>query len=314
MTFDEEVRENLARNPNHPETLLRYCLKASADELPRIVSTLTERIARPPVSDALRLLELRLLVTSKERLERRIRGLPGKIARNLSDTDLTFARAEAAGLLTALDAYLQRKPNDIEALIMRGETLASLGRLAEAHGQFAKVEGSRHVSASASVDFDPLFHAALDEMEPALDLPEWTVNAPGAIGPRTVFIAGDGVYFDKWGRDFREMLKGQDVSVALHLMDCRQDQIDGLTRGYFVSSEITGFTGEAAREYYHAIRFVRLLQFAQAHPDTAILFADMDSILEGSLGDLFARLAGVDLMPYFFSARLEPRNKISAHM
>ncbi len=314
MSLDPELREALARAPDDYRVLSQLCDKAPVEQSPDVLQLLSTRLAAPPTGDSLRLIELRLYAWTLERFERYRRGLPTLTATSLKDTEFLFARDAALNLAEAAAAHVARKPKDVGALVMHGEALAALGRLHDAQAQFARLAGVEHVSASGSVDLDPRFHAGLDSVDPTKDLPVSTVNHTGVVGPRAIFVAGDGVYFNQFAPALLESLAQEDVSIAIHLMDCPADTIDALAPEYYVSSERTGLTGERAREHYHAVRFVRLLQFMHQNPQTAVWFIDMDSTVTGPPARLFDLLAGTDLAVHFHAARLEIRNKISAHM
>ncbi len=326
-----DLRAALVRDPTNLRHLQDYCYNGLHDFRAEVIATLRTRLAAPTANFGLRVDELGLLATAVEYDGRCARGISTTNASSLQDVVFAHARPELAAMESAARAFYQVEPTALTAAALVAEALIAQGEFAEAEHVLAYLRGTSVNHVAAVTDFAPDFHASLLHvaeagaavLPPVRDIRE--LRGPS----RVVFVSADAKYFQRYGKRFLESFRATtspDVGLMLHIMDMTDDDTaavlalvkeDGSHR-IGVSTEWSGLrsveTSQDARNYYHAVRLLRLWQLMCANPQAAIWMVDMDTVFNGDAGALFGLLKDADLAPYLLPGRLEARNKVSAHM
>jgi len=324
----ETARAALARSPDD-HALLYACCAAAGDEAEgEMIALLEQRLKTLPAGGEIRLHDLHLLARLREKSARAAAGLHPTNADAFDDLFFKFARKELAALASEAAAFLRRNRTSFTAAVLLAEAYTAAGALAEAEGVFAQLRLASGENIASVTNFDSAFHAGLagEAYRSATRLPPVLVSRdlpPDAR--RIVFTAADHVYFERYGWDFVGSFvkhNGPDVALALHVFDMTVEERAAMTRRlqgfadlrWSLSTELTGLRGgegDRAKEYYHAVRYVRFWQLLIGR-DAAAWIIDTDTIFGGSVAGLFERLSGSDLALYLAPGRFEVRNKIMA--
>ena len=327
-----QLREALARTPGDAAVLRRFCFSCARHFNDAVVETLADRLSQPGAEPSFRADELLLYAHARERQERQRRGLPLTNGASLADTRFQFADQELADVEVAAVTLLKENPKFLAAGVILGDALVSRGRIVQAERIFSQFRAAKTKGSEGVTWLDPAFHETLPALaREALrqDLPPLAAIRPFEGRPRRfIFAAGDYRYFQKFGwpliSSFRAQQPG-DIGLALHVMDMTADEgvelagkLETSLHDWSLTTEWTGLrtpeSNQAAREYYHAIRFARFFELLEIHPQAAAWLVDMDDLFNGSPVALFDLLGDADVSAVVTPARLETRNKIAAHM
>jgi hypothetical protein len=290
------------------------------------IALLEARLSAPPTSLAIRLNELHIYACLQEELGRRRAGLSTANGAGLDDLMFKFARKELELLATKASNYIARFGLYEGAATLLAEALVSLGAIAEAEETF-KILREHGGGIGSVTNFDPAFHAGLEaEATEALRLlPRVSLLRRGKASRRVIFSAADYLYFRRFGWDLVESyLAHKDPQTLLHLhvidmevSECREvlARLDSYSSlNWSLTTEQTGLRGgnqEAARGYYHAIRFARFWKLL-GETDGAVWMLDIDALFKENAGGIFDCASGSDLALYLLPGRFEVRNKICA--
>jgi hypothetical protein len=324
----ETAREALARVP-HDQGLLYACCAAAGDHAEaEMIALLEQRLAILPAGSEIRLHDLHLLARLREKRGRAGAGLHPTNADTYDDLFFKFARKELAALANEATAFLQHNRTSFAAAVLLAEAYTAVGAFAQAERVFTQLRRASGGNVASVTNFDSAFHAGLPEeaYRSAARLPPVLVSRdldPDAH--RIVFTAADYAYFEKYGWGFVESFakhNGPDVWLALHVFDMTAEERTGMNQRlqgfpnlrWSLSTEWTGLRGSEgprAKEYYHAVRYIRFWQGLTSRQTSAWII-DTDTIFGGGVAGLFEHLHGKDLALYLAPGRFEPRNKIMA--
>lgn len=287
-----------------------------------ILAALQERLGRTPEDDELRVELLSIIAVITERRRRQEQGLSVTNGVSLKDLGYTFARAELEAVRDAANTVLQRTGSANMAIAL-AESCVGLGDLAGAERIYAVLRAENVEKLTSCTTFDKKFHAALGAAaaQGFTHLPQVRPLMEKAEScERVVWVACDRRYFEIYGDRLLDSFAARcgGAKLALHIMDVGQEGAAILTRlklcaGHIhqVTTEETGRTFEAARAYYHAVRFIRFYEFLKTHAGTAWLW-DFDTVVGGDITPLFKAMTGNDVGLWIMPARREPRSMIGA--
>ncbi len=324
----ENAREALARAPRDHELLYACCAAAGDEAEAEMIALLEQRLKTLPPGSEIRLHDLHLLARLREKSARAAAGLHPTNTDAFDDLFFKFARKELAALASEASAFLQHNRTSFTAAVLLAEAYVAVGAFAQAEGVFAQLRRASGENIASITNFDSAFHAGLSDEahRSAARLPPVLVSRDLAPDARQIiFTAADHPYFERYGWDFVESFakhNGPDVWLALHVFDMtaevrtgmirRLDAVQGLRWG--LSTEWTGLRdgeGAPAKEYYHAVRYIRFWQLLMDRNASAWI-VDTDTIFGGPVARLFEHLSGKDLALYLAPGRFEVRNKIMA--
>lgn len=323
-------REVALQNPADIGGLVDFCLTYGTD-FPEDVVDLLEAVASGASSEpVIRLPVLGGLVRYRELLGRRGAGLSLSHCASVEDLSFRYALDALRTWQTELEAFVQRKPSSYSAILSLAEALMCGGDFAAAEIHLAKLRPAGAADTTAVTSFDANFHdglaGALAGVTAVLAPLHW-IRKPDPSARRMVFVAADLVYFRRYGMALVNSFHGQDrgdIGLALHIMDATHDEAEAIAAEldempdlrFCLSTEWSGLrraeVTTAAKSYYHAVRFLRLLQIAREAPDLDLWLIDIDNIFIDTPRRLFALLAGHDVALHMLPLRLESRNRVAA--
>lgn len=324
----QNAREALARDPHSYERLYA-CSTAAGDEAEaEMLALIEQRLTELPAGSEIRLHDLHLLVRMREKQARAAAGLHPTNADTADGLFFQFAREELAALANEAIAFLQSNPTSFVAAVLLAEAYVAVGAFSQAERVFAKLRRGSGENIALVTNFDRAFHAGLaDEANrSAARLPP--VLAIREIPPdarQIVLTAADYPYFERFGWDFVDSFakhNGPEIWLSLHIFDLTPEESAEVSRRlqaypslrWGLSTEWTGLRGgegPRAKEYYHAVRYLRFWQLL-ASRDASVWIVDTDTTFGGPVTGLFGYLGGNDLALYLSPGRFEVRNKIMA--
>lgn len=271
---------------------------------------------------------LRHLAQIQNREARRRSGLPATFTVSWQDT----CRWLADDALLEYRASLER---ELPATSAEFEVLAQLTGVAISRMEWDKAERyfrqssapfstqGIHTMAVDMAMWDSI--AALPEAEMLGDLPAIVpVQHGGPAGPGTLFLASDPAYFERFTIQLLKTLSDMNsvVGVHVHLMDGTADIWAKLAeaaraaygRPLTVTAENSGAAaGDFARakNYYHAVRFVRFYQTLKEAQGTVWLM-DVDATILKDPSVLLPAIAGYDMALRGKPNGIEPQSRIAA--
>lgn len=194
----------------------------------------------------------------------------------------------------------------------------------ESERLIAMVRAAQSGGIADAVHFDSAFYRALARQQ---DSDILSAYAPleelrgGPPGP-TLFLASDPVYFRKFTLPLLEQIpaRAPRLRVHVHLLDgdpgewrdCLQAAV-ARTAAVSLSAEASGAKNQpgTAAIYYHAVRFVRLHEFAVRNACPSLVI-DVDTDLGGDPSDLIAQFARRDLGLFATPTAFQPWDKFGA--
>lgn len=286
------------------------------------LAALEERLTRTSDNDELRVELLSLIASIVESRERQQRGLSATHGASLKDFGYSFARKELEAVRDAADVVLHRT-NSTNMAIALAESYVGLGDLGSAERIYAILRAEDVEDLTSCTIFDKTFHAGLpaaaergfDHMPPVLTLMERSQDCG-----RVVWIACDRRYFERYADKLLGsfIVRHGGAKLALHIMDMGDAGAAIVNRLkpyapylHQVTTEESARTGDAARAYYHAVRYIRFYEFLKAGADTVWLW-DIDTIVGGDITPLFKAMAGNDVGFWILPGRRQPRSMIAA--
>ncbi len=286
------------------------------------LAALHERLRRTGESDELRVELLSLIASITESRERQARGLSATHGASLRDFGYSFARKELEAVRDAADAALHRTSSTNMAIAL-AESYVGLGDLAGAERIYAILRAENVEDLTSCTTFDKTFHISLSaaaERGFAHFPPVRTSMESSASCERVVWVACDRRYFRLYGEKLLGSFAAQRgrAKLALHIMDAGDQEAAIASRLrpyaahiYRVTMEETARTGEAARAYYHAVRYIRFYEFLKDYAGTAWLW-DIDTVVGSDIMPLFDAMAGSDVGFWILPGRRQPRSMIAA--
>ncbi|MGE3332226.1 MAG: hypothetical protein AB7I36_01180 [Rhodospirillaceae bacterium] len=296
---------------------------SAAQEWPaETLAALEERLVRTPEGDELRVELLSLIAAITESRGRQAHGLSATHGASLKDFGYSFARKELEAVRDAADAALQRTGSTNMAIAL-AESYVGLGDLGGAERIYAILRAENVEDLTSCTTFDKTFHAGLPA---AADRGFSQFPAVRTLVERAepceqiVWVACDRRYFELYGDKLLGSFIAQrgGAKLALHIMDAGAAgaAISARLRPYTghiyqVTAEDSGRNGEAARAYYHAVRYIRFYEFLRAHAGIAWLW-DVDTIVAKNIAPLFSAMNANDVGFWILPGRPQPRSMIAA--
>ena len=314
----------LRLTPDDFEILKRYAYYSGAHGRDKVLTALDSYVARHAHRPDILCIAYALLLPLREASLRAQAGL--NQFHETFDLRFTFARDEVMKWYNASAAWLAADPNNTKAHISMALAWVARGQPLEAEPHLAKVRatGKRtiHTKAHFGADFFTAVEAAQRDLGAGLPVVE-TLKAPT---PKTgiVFVGANFDYFERFGwvlvKSFIAFPSTTDLH--LHIFDLEPAQradfivrLDAIMGGrpYGLTTETTGVAHDKklGRITYHAARFIRAAQVADAH---AVPFAliDADTIFTGSSDRIFADIDGYDGRAITYAGLVECHNQIAA--
>jgi tetratricopeptide (TPR) repeat protein len=271
---------------------------------PRLYQTLLKAGPQTQVSSGRRILYAVELAIQKERNERFARGLP-QTATSLDELFFKFAVAERDAAEQCVDQILAQEPTLEVAQFIKASSLVMRGRAREAEAYFRSIEANNPTHLAANVVYDEPFYKRLeaasdDELFGALPAVTDVVAMPAGDGP-IYFVSCDYNYFLNFARPMLSSINtvSPQSNVHVHIIATGENDLGAVTAfcaslkqlRTAISVEIAP---ETTREYYHAIRFVRLYQYLQRYRQ-AMCILDVDALLHQDLRPILSSLGEVDV-------------------
>ena len=318
---------SIALDPDNVTLIYRYAYLQNLTNQDDAITVLQEvcRKRRTHLPTFVRI--IRMLVPYLEERHRRQRGLPAGHGLSSDDLRIRFAATEMNDFAAAAEEWLSQEPNHLDAAIMAGLAFGMTGRFEAAESAFSRVRHQIPNDVLASVDFSPTFMDRVESSSPVAVLaklpPTRMLVSPATTQQHTLFVGADKIYFEKYVRALihSHMRTGSNVAVHAHVFD--GDEADLLafhgeiTAQYkttlSISIETTYTTPENGPVYFHAIRFVRLLEFIKNFGGNAWMI-DADMVVNRDPMPLFDALRGYDVSLWVQPSRIEANNKIQASL
>lgn len=329
----EHYARAAALAPNDINLLQALCYALAFNDNDAVVAHLERFLARPDLSIGNRVMALRLLVTSKERQLRTAHEKShGPMPKTLG---FDMATDDVATWLHMAQEWLRQEPDSYNAMQMVTQALISSHAAMEAEPVFAKLRALGKNDVAAVTYLDLSFHEALDGVSlPAMQaaLPP-VIAAGGEPGDwtRIVLAACDLHYAEQYASPLIGSFvhhREPGTLFHLHLFDTTEDEAAGVLRRaeklgssqFMLTREWTGLraadsrapASQAARGYYHAIRYVRFREFLDRHPGVPALIVDADMLFNRPPEGFFEALGAHDMICPVGAGRLEIHNQLTA--
>jgi hypothetical protein len=303
------------------------CRLMSLFDLPGAVATAEEYLAQPNLALRERALGLELLIQFKEALMRRADG-GGKM-----ELGCSYVRDEVERLRDMAAQWLQAEPGSHAAVHLMTRALIGARNPLAAEPYFAALRKAARDEPAAATILDPRFHAALDGVSIETmrgALPEVKIARNGAPAKQLIFCGCDYTYAKRFAAPMLGSFVSHgdsDTLFVLHIFDILPEDVDSYCRrianlgcgNIMVSTEWTGlrddrrrWASDAARGYYHAMRFVRFLEVLARNPGVPAWLLDADILFNKPTNILFEFLNGHDLAVALHPGRLDVNNQIAA--
>jgi len=312
-----------------------YCGSRASEDLSEVVATLREICLDGNVHPATRAILYGDLVRYKETLERRRRGLSATNATSIEDWRFRFVTDELRAWQKLARMWFEQKPTSIGAQFLMAQSLLSAGSIDAAETCFERLRAANcDVPWIMVTRFDDAFHEGLEDravgfVKEAREVARLK-DAPGAS--KYLFTGCDIGYLRRYGAALiascaRHRARG--IGFHLHLFDATDEEAADVNAQLekagldFVSiaTEWSGLRDPAQaattpemRAYYHAVRFFRYWQFAEAHPEASCWFLDCDLLFNQSPQLLFDHLAGKEMALWLLPCRSDAHLLVNACM
>jgi len=276
-----------------------------------------------------RISALYMLICQKEWSERLKRGQMPYHALSLDELFFHHAQKYLLDLQTAAATRLAEKPDDVHAIRSLGFARFAQKDRRGAETLFRSVAAQKKGgSIFDTVMFTPEFYDHLREttdeqlfngLPPLMHLTPFTPNPAGVL-----YLSCDYQYLHAFALPMILSLqeRSPQAQIHVHIMDatkreasCALAMLDRMPSLRFaLSTERSGLRGAPlpeARNYYHAVRFVRFFQHMQLYRSPLWLM-DVDAVINRDLSDLFELLNDRDVSMRIRPGRLEPWNQFNA--
>lgn len=301
-----------------------------AQDPEQAVAVMTRVVDAPGVQPETQAQVLETLVSQIEWWERTRRGLSQDHADRLDELFFTFGRDRLAQYEALAERALAANPADQRARARLGIARFCRGDRHASEALFRSAPERTRGTVFEAVRFAPPYHAQLRAMpEPALmeNLPPCVEVTPPEPDPAGVlYLACDALYLKAFALPMLCSLaeKSPRTPVHLHVFDLTEGEITLLTAfcqslaplRFAVSVESPDFTGAPimeARNYYHAVRFIRFHAHMRLY-QCPLWMTDVDALVNRDLGELFAMLNDHDIAMRIRPGRLEPWNQFNASL
>ena len=270
------------------------------------------------------------LIVAKEASERAKRGLPS-YARSPSELFFNYSGSERDSLEAMVDTALRQNSTDPHDLgFIKASCLLSRGQREAASSYYQRKAAEGHKSIFKNIIFDDEFYLSLkskrdDDLFHRLP-PLMTVATPQFSDDGVIFLSCDVKYYLNFARPLLLSLNhvGLMNQVHLHIMDASDGELatarsfcsklTNLTIG--ISAEISPARADghqAARNYYHAIRFARMLEHIAIYKKTLWLM-DVDGLFHRDPRPVLDSIGDADISLLGHTGRWEPWSQFNASM
>ena len=338
LTHDDTfhlAREAVRAAPSDIAGLVRFCFAHQEAHRAEVIDFLRATIAEMGPDDPWLAHWWGMLAASREGQERLQHGRSPSNAVDAADMHFPFAQAEMHAQQAAIRRYLARKPNSAGAQQMLAESYAASGALMEAEQVIDALRRQVARDTTTASRFAGAFHDTLcgiaEDAVTRLFAPARWLREPAAATPatRVIFIACDQAYMEAYGWTLLDSIArnaGAIDLVVCHVMDLTEAEgAATLARAatyanlsIAIATEWSGLRAEtktqAARNYYHSVRFLRLWDFLRRYPRCQTIQLDVDVTVNGPLDPLFKILDDADVALALVPCRLETRNRILANV
>lgn len=320
-------RQAFLHDPSKPDALQRYCNLAGPDAPADMVAFLNDAKALPGLTAPVMSVILRFLVHYTETVGRLRNQRDLDFATDLADAGVCFAADDYAAWVTHARNWYGLKPHRYDAA--KQFVLSSLDdeRLAPIDINAINVSRQDPIDRlTESLELDPAFYAHLDQ-QPAqriLDLfpPAKILAETSRPFTRAIFVGCDAVYFEKYVVAMIGSLLpfANEIGLHVHVFDGDEQKLLGQFKAMTshahlnirLSIERTNISPQDGPTYFHAVRFVRLMEFLPRYAQ-GLWQIDADWLFNRNPLPFFELIAGHDLALWLLPARVtEPNNRIMA--
>jgi len=318
----------LAVDPNNGGLAIKYVALLPAHRLPQGLAALEKAAPKQDAPLKTRLNFLNQHVLYKEWGDRILHGLNAYHANSFEESHFQFASSLRDSYHAIADQILAQNSNDLDAIGAKAVSLLSLGRPLESEIFFQKIAAALPGSIYEAITFDPDFYRLIEsksEQDLTLFLPAlMDVHSVSFSDKPIIFLSCSYQYYLDFARIF--LLSIDDVSdngqVHLHIMDASDEELAEIKSfcGGFknctiaISAERPNMTQQGlmpARCYYHAVRFIRLLQYLRKYRKPMWMM-DVDALFHLNALNMFSRIKNADMAFRVRPGRWEPWNQYSA--
>ncbi len=268
-------------------------------------------------------------VTWKEAAERASRGLPSG-AQSLSDRFFHFAIDERDRYEAMVDSVLSNDPSNVHAATAKATCLLVRGKRKDAEKYFKIRATAKPDTLYSNVVFNDEFYKTLENKTDD-DLfghfPDVTYILDPVFDDRAViFLSCDYKYFNKFAKTLLLSINSaaKQPQIHMHIMDAPEQELSAVKKftatlnntKIAVTIESPGMRErgmDAARHYYHAIRFIRLYQSLLRHK-RPLWQTDVDGLVRNDPWQVFDAIGDADVALWGHTGRWEPWNQFNASM
>lgn len=304
-----------------------YAIKSFEDDPEETSRAFDKLMERARKDEAAQIKILLALLPYREFHERMKRGLMPYHATSMDELFFKFAHEDFARFRKLVFEQVRQAPDDPRLINREFLAYFCAGELKQAEEVLLRLPNTAREGILATVSFQKkAFANSSDFLDERISscLPPVITHIPGNFSAgHLIFLCCNSFYFDSFGNPLVQSLAKEKPGAFLHLhiMDITDEQVARITgileklplRAAF-SSEQTGFKDQQsqdARNYYHAIRFVRFYQFLCQHKGP-LWMMDVDALFNRAPEKMFAVLDGHDVAFRIRPGRLEPWHQFSA--
>lgn len=313
--------ESAFRLTGNVEIFQQYAKFKSQDEAIKLFNFLSEYRPSADASDQRKLVFEMEFVIRKELAERARRGL-SELASSAEDLGFKFADSERRAFEVMCDEALGRHQSSSTVLLAKTNALIARGAYLEAEGYCEKlaeiVPGQIYDNIIFNTEFgDALIKTPHLEITQGLPYLRETQTSSFSSG-QVILLSCDYKYFLRFARPLLSSanILSPGLQVQLHVVNVPTEGQEILA-AFCDSLEtlkiaIATEDGERpSREYYHAIRFVRLYQFLVRY-GLPVWLLDVDALLNRSIYPLLDTIGEADIALMGHVGQWSPHNQFRA--
>jgi tetratricopeptide (TPR) repeat protein len=315
-------------NPKSIDAAIKYSRLLPIPDLPKGLLALDR--AKPP-SDAptkARLGFLEHYVTYKEWAERVRHGMMPYHVTSLDEAFFKFAARELDEFADVVAKFEKEYPDKKGILISKASNFFCRGRRLEAENYYKGYASLKPDSIYEVIEFSPDFYQRIasksdDDLRAGLPPVVNLVHAEFSADP-IIYLSCNYDYFADFGRPMLLSINevARNAQVHLHIMDPPPDIATRISdfqklipnTNLAVSAETVGVIEKgvnAARCYYHAVRFIRLYDHLK-HYRRPLWLMDVDAVLNRDPQVMFESASDADIAFRARPGRWEPWNQHNA--
>jgi len=306
----------------------KYAIASWADDPAETAAVLDRHLARDDIDASSRAKIIMGLIIYKEFYERIKRGLMPYHATSLDELFFTYAAKEFEEFFKYSVEEAEKNPADFGPQVRKFLSLFCSRRRIEAQKCIAPFQSRFSGQIWDAVTFDPAFYKKLElftEQDIVKTLPPLTsvIDVDFSDAP-IAYLSCNFLYFEGFGAPMLRSLAAvaPGAQAHVHIMDATEKQLEGATHfcrslpgiKVALSVEQPGVDKmgmQAARSYYHAIRFIRFYQHLEAYRKTLWLM-DVDALFNQDPKVMYEKLGNSEAAMRIRAGRLEPWNQFNA--